>query len=453
MELHELWEKALGEIELQVSRPNFATWLKNSKLTNKEDGTVIIGLPNNFAKVWVEDKYNKIILGTLRNIDSGIRKVEYNVYTSQLSPVVIKKTLPEKDRQLVFNELKIDPDTNLNPSYNLNSFIVGSSNELAHAAVMAVLKNIGKKYNPIFIYGGVGVGKTHLIQALGNEVIKLYQDKIRVKYVPSERFTNEVISAMRNKRMETIKEKYRLIDVLIIDDVQFIGGKARTEEEFFHTFNALHEANKQIVLSSDRSPRFIPILEERLRSRFEGGMIVDITYPDFELKVAVLKNKLGQYGASLNDDVINCIASKVRKGLRELEGILNRLLFYQQTKNLEITTKLAEQIIGEVVKEPVKNINPDQVIKAVADYFEISANDITSRSRKQQLVECRQITAYLLRDLLNLSYPFIGEKLGKRDHTTVIYAYEKIGQELNNNQGLQQKVLAIKDLLEKITIN
>ncbi len=449
MELNELWEKALGEIELQVSRPNFATWLKNSKIVNKDDGTVVISLPNNFAKVWVEDKYNKIILGTLRNIDSGIRKIEYDVYANQASPVLIKKASTEKDRQLVFSELKIDPETNLNPGYNLDSFIVGSSNELAHAAMMAVLKNIGKKYNPLFIYGGVGVGKTHLIQALGNEIIKLYQDKIRVRYVPSERFTNEVISAMRNKRMETIKEKYRLIDVLIIDDVQFIGGKARTEEEFFHTFNALYEADKQIVLSSDRSPRFIPILEERLRSRFEGGMIVDITYPDYELKVAVLKSKLTQRGANLSEEVVSCIANKVRKGLRELEGILNRILFYQQTKNLEVTVRLAEQIISEVIKEPAKNIHPDQVIKAVADYFEISPADIASRSRKQQLVECRQIAAYLLRELLSLSYPFIGEKLGKRDHTTVIYACEKIGQELNNNQALHQKILTIKDLLER----
>ncbi len=451
MDLNSLWEKALGEIELQVSRPNFVTWLKNSKLlNNKNDGAMTVGLPNNFAKEWVENKYHKIILGALRNIDSNIRKVEYCVNGNQSIPTTSKNAnLSEKDHQLVFSELKVDPETNLNPSYTLDSFIVGSSNEMAHAAVSAVLKNIGKKYNPLFIYGGVGVGKTHLIQGLGNEINKLYENKIKIRYVPSEKFTNEVIWAMRNKRMETIKDKYRMVDVLIIDDIQFVGGKARTEEEFFHTFNALYEANKQIILSSDRSPRFIPILEERLRSRFEGGMIVDITYPDYELKVAVLKNKLISKGANLNDEVINCIANKVRKGLRELEGILNRILFYQQVKNLEITTKLAEQIMNEVIKEPVKNIGPDQIIKAVADYFEISTSDLISRSRKRELVECRQIAAYLLREVLNLSYPFIGDKLGKRDHTTVIYACEKITGELNNNQTLNQNILTIKDRLIK----
>ncbi|MEK6952677.1 MAG: chromosomal replication initiator protein DnaA [Nanoarchaeota archaeon] len=451
MDLNSLWEKALGEIELQVSRPNFATWLKNSKLiSNKESGAMTVGLPNNFAKEWVENKYHKIILGALRNIDSNIRKVEYCVHGNQLASTAGKSAnLSEKNHQLVFSELKVDPETNLNPSYTLDSFVVGSSNEMAHAAVSAVLKNIGKKYNPLFIYGGVGVGKTHLIQGLGNEINKLYENKIKIRYVPSEKFTNEVIWAMRNKRMETIKDKYRMVDVLIIDDIQFVGGKARTEEEFFHTFNALYEANKQIVLSSDRSPRFIPILEERLRSRFEGGMIVDITYPDYELKVAVLKNKLASKGAVLNDEVVNCIANKVRKGLRELEGILNRILFYQQVKNLEITTKLAEQIMSEVIKEPVKNIGPDQIIKTVADYFEISPSDLISRSRKKELVECRQITAYLLRDILSLSYPFIGERLGKRDHTTVIYACEKITRELSNNQTLSQNILTIKDRLIK----
>ncbi len=453
MDCNELWQKVLGEVELQISRPNFITWFKNSAIVNKKDGIITIGLPNNFAREWVENKYHKIIFGTLRAIDSDIRKIEF-ILIKQIQKIDssskkqdISSSYAQPD-QLIFNELVVDPHTNLNPHYTLHSFIVGGANEMAHAATMGVLREIGTKYNPLFIYGGVGVGKTHLIQGLGNEIIKTY-NKIKVRYVTSEKFTNEVIWAMKNKRMETTKEKYRLIDVLIIDDIQFIAGKARTEEEFFHTFNALHELQKQIIISSDRSPKFIPILEERLRSRFEGGMIVDIGPPDFELKVAVLKAKLFDKNTELTDEVIHEIAHKVKKGFRELEGILNRILFYKQIKNLTITPKLAEQIIAEVIKTPQKNISPDTIIKTVSDYFEVSPNDIFSHSRKQQVVEPRQIAIYLLRDMLDLSYPFIGEKIGKRDHTTVLYAYEKIAQDLGRNQILNQKILSIKELLDK----
>ncbi len=456
MDCKELWEKVLGEVELQISRPNFITWFKNSSIMEKKDGTITVGLPNNFAREWVENKYHKIILGTLRQIDSGIRKVDYILTKDSVKLDRPSRTshagqssYAASPSQLAFSELVVDPNTNLNPHHSLSSFIVGSSNEMAYAASMGILKEIGTKYNPLFIYGGVGVGKTHLIQGLGNEIVKLYHNKIKARYVTSEKFTNDVIWAMKNKRMETIKEKYRLIDVLIIDDIQFIAGKARTEEEFFHTFNALYETNKQIIISSDKSPKFIPILEERLRSRFEGGMIVDIGYPDFELKVAVLKARLAEKNFHLNDEVVAEIANKVKKGFRELEGILNRILFYQQVKNLAITPKLAEQIIAEVIKTPQKNIHPDVIIKTVSEYFEVSTADIMSHSRRQQVVEPRQIAIYLLRDLLDLSYPFIGEKLGKRDHTTVLYAFEKISQEMTRNQTLNQKILSIRELLNK----
>ncbi len=455
MDCNELWEKVLGEVELQISRPNFITWFKNSSILERKDGTITVGLPNNFAREWVENKYHTVIFGTLRTIDSGIRKVEYILTKDsiKLASGARKQSggvaYAEPNSQLVFNELIIDPNTNLNPHHTITSFIVGSSNEMAYAAAMGITREIGTKYNPLFIYGGVGVGKTHLIQALGNEVVKLYRGKVRARYVTSEKFTNEVIWAMKNKRMESIKEKYRMVDVLIIDDIQFIAGKARTEEEFFHTFNALHEENKQIIISSDRSPKFIPILEERLRSRFEGGMIVDIGYPDFELKAAVLRAKLAEKKAELSDEVITEIVNKVKKGFRELEGILNRILFYQQVKNLIITPKLAEQIIAEVIKTPQKNIHPDVIIQTVSDFFEVPTADIMSHSRKQQVVEPRQIAIYLLRDILDLSYPFIGEKLGKRDHTTVLYAYEKIAQEMMRNQTLNQKILSIREMLNK----
>lgn len=451
MELYELWEKTLGEIELQVSRPNFATWLKNSQIINKQEGVVVVGLPNNFAKGWVEEKWDKIILGTLRSLDESVKKVEFVISPQKPSKIIIPVSRESETNkaQLSFSEFKIDPETNLNPQYNLEAFAVGSSNEMAYAAIMAVVNSVGTKYNPLFIYGGVGVGKTHMIQAAGNEIKNRYQNKLKVRYVPSEKFTNDVIWAIRNKRMDMIKVKYRNVDVLIIDDIQFIGGKVRTEEEFFHTFNTLHEQNKQIIISSDRPPRFIPTLEERMKSRFEGGITVDVGYPDFELKVAVLKLKLEEAKNELDDDVINLIASKVSKSLRELEGILNKVLFYKDIKKTGINTKLVEQIINNVTKQPTKAINPNQIIKTVAGFFEVSSNDLTGRSRKQEIVEPRQIAIYLLRDVLSLSYPFIADKLGKRDHTTAIYAYEKINKGIQENQALNQKVLMIKDLLEK----
>ncbi len=452
MDLKELWQSALSEIELQISRPNFATWLKNSHLIDKKEGAALIALPNNFAKEWVENKYYKIILGALRNIDDTTKKLDFIVHANpELAPKILEKTKkPMMPDQPMFSELKIDPETNLNPRYSLTSFVVGSSNEMAYAAAQAIIKEIGKKYNPLFIHGGVGVGKTHLIQSIGNEIKNLYQNKVKVKYVPSEKFTNEVIWAMRNKRMETIKEKYRLIDVLIIDDIQFIGGKTRTEEEFFHTFNTLYENNKQIIISSDRPPKFIPTLEERLRSRFEGGMICDIGYPDYELRVAVLRSKLAEKKVTLSPEVVDLVANKVKKNLRELEGVLNRIIFHQQTKNQEITAALADEIIGESAQEPMQQkTTPAQLIKTVVDFYEVSSNDLIGRCRKKELVEPRQVAMYLLRDMMDMSFPYIGEKLGKRDHTTAMYAYEKISQEVNKNPILNNKIMLIKEKLTK----
>ncbi|MEK7654073.1 MAG: chromosomal replication initiator protein DnaA [Patescibacteria group bacterium] len=452
MNLEELWKSALGEIELQISQPNFLTWFKNSRLLDKKEGAALVGLQSNFAKDWVQDKYYKVILGALRNLDDSTKKVDFIVHNGpDLPPKLAEKSkTPAASSQLMFNELKIDPETNLNPKYTMSSFVVGGSNEMAFAAAQGVLKEIGRKYNPLFIYGGVGVGKTHLIQAIGNEAKNLYQNRIRVKYVPSEKFINEVVAGMRNKRMETIKDRYRNTDVLIIDDVQFIGGKERTEEEFFHTFNALYENNKQLILSSDRPPKFIPTLEERLRSRFEGGMICDISQPDYELRVAVLKAKAQEKGINMPAEVIDLIAAKVKKNLRELEGVLNRVIFYQQAKNQEINIKMADQVINESIQSPAQqNLNHQQVVKVVSDHFEISPADLIGRSRKKEIVEPRQIAMYLLRDLLDLSFPFIGEKMGKRDHTTAMYAFEKISQDVDKNQQLSNKIMLIKEKLTK----
>lgn len=452
MNLDQLWQSALAELELQISRPNFLTWFRNSKpITKSEEGKVIIGLSNNFAKEWVENKYHKIIFETLRSLDESIKKIEYSVLDEgkqMLRDVAAaKKVITVK--QETFPELKIDPESNLHPRYTFKSFIVGSSNELAYAATMAVIKEVGRKYNPLFIYGGTGLGKTHLLQATGNEIREHYKNTVKVKYVTSEKFVNEVITAMRNKRMDDIKQKYRNIDVLIIDDIQFIGGKERSEEEFFHTFNALYENNKQIIVSSDRPPSAIPTLEERLRSRFEGGMIADVSYPDYEMRLAIIKNKLQEKNNELPDEICGVIANKIQRNIRELEGILNKINFYKEVKNIEPTPHIVEEIISNIVQQTAKNITPTQVIKSVADFFEITPHELAGRSRKKELVEPRQISAFLLRDILSMSYPDIGDKLGKRDHSTAIYSYEKVSHEITKNQGLNRKVVLIKELIYK----
>ncbi|MEE8131714.1 MAG: chromosomal replication initiator protein DnaA [Candidatus Paceibacterota bacterium] len=454
MNLDKLWQTTLSELELQISRPNFLTWLKNSRPIEKnEDGRVLIGLANNFAKEWVENKYHKAILGILRSLDETIKGVEYTVLSGVIKGQALKIRGLQREKvsqsHPSFPELKIDPETNLHPRYNLNSFVVGSSNELAFAAASAVIKEVGKKYNPFFIYGGVGLGKTHLIQLIGNEIKRVYKNKIKVKYVPSEKFVNEVIWGIRNKRMDDIKSRYRNVDVLIIDDIHFIGGKERSEEEFFHTFNALYENNKQIIISSDRPPAAIPTLEERLRSRFLGGMIADITPPDYEMRVAIIKTKLEEKNSVLSDDLCGLVANKVRKNIREIEGILNKIIFYQENKGVDLTSTIIEEIIDTTIQQSIKNISPNQVVKAVAEFFEITPNDLSARSRKKEVVEPRQITMFLLRDILSLSYPYIGEKMGKRDHSTAIHSYEKISQEINKNRGLSQKITLIKELIYK----
>ena len=450
MEWDQLWKTALGEIELSVSRPNFATWFKNSRLIGKEDGVMFVALPSGFAKEWIESKYHKIVLGTLRTLDEGVKRVEYVVQQNREAtlPALEKRPPAPEEGQLSFAEFKVDPETNLNSRYTFQSFVVGKPNELAYEATMATAKEIGQKYNPLFIYGGVGLGKTHLLQAAGNAIRAWFPGKIRVCYVTSEKFTNDVIGAIRNRRMETVAEQYRAVDVLIIDDIQFIAGKAATEEEFFHTFNALYERNKQIIISSDRPPKFIPTLEDRLRSRFEGGMIADIGFPDYELKIAIVKTKLQEKKAELPLDVIQLVAQKIQKSFRELEGTLNRILF-NQARGAEITLKSVEKIIQETIQEPTRNVSANDMLKAVAEVSEVPIIDLTNRSRKKEVAECRQIAMYLLRDMLGLSYPYIGKKLGKRDHTTAIYACEKIRNALSKNPALNQRITMIRELINK----
>lgn len=450
----ELWQAVLSEIELKISRPNYLTWLKNSRLIENQDGVALVALPNNFAKEWVEVKYNKLILGSMRTFSGSVKKIEY-VVEGSLTKAVGKKRVPvmptsvSNEGQLAFQEMRVDPKTNLNPRYTLDSFIIGPFNELAHSATAATIDNVGVKYNPLFVYGGVGLGKTHLLQAAGNEITSKYKDKVSVKYVTSEKFTSDVVWAIRNGRAEEIKRKYRDTDVLIIDDIQFIGGKEKTEEEFFHTFNALHENNKQIIISSDRPPSAIPTLEERLRSRFEGGMIVDISHPEYESRVAIIKTKLQEHGTVLDEEIIDLIAKKMQKNVREIEGILNKLLFYQATYKKALDINTVDKVITEATQQSLTKISPNLILKAVSSYFEISSADLLGRARNKEFVEPRQIAMYLFREMLSMSYPDIASRVGKRDHTTAIYAYKKIDNNVKEDADLSQKILMIKEVVNK----
>jgi len=440
MTKEELWEAVLAQIQFNISPANFATWFKNTEIISKKEGVVWVSVPNSFSREWLENKYNKAIFKTLRNLDEEIKEVKYIVEKSALKVNQWKGAIPPPETdQLEFPEFKVDKETNLNPRYTFDNFIVGSFNELPHAASTAVAKEPGLVYNPLFIYGGVGLGKTHLLQGVGNEIVKNIPSK-KVKYISAEKFTSEVVSAIRNHNVENLKNKYRFLDVLIIDDIQFLAGKEKTQEEFFHTFNALYEKNKQIILSSDRPPKSIPALEERLRSRFEGGMIADISLPDFETRMAILKSKDQERKIELPEEILSFIATNIQRNIREMEGALNRLIAYQrlngQPPNLEITKTLLKKTIDS----PAKITSLKKIIQVVTDFYDIKERELFACSRKQEIIKPRHIVIYLLREELKCSYPFIGKKIGGKDHTTVIHGYKKIAKAMINNENLKEEI-------------
>ena len=447
MNNQDLWQAALGEIEINLSRANFITWFKNTDIIDKKDGQAVIGVPNGFSKEWLSNKYQKLILRALRNISPEINEVSFSIYsvmpkTERESVKIFSGKSFISDEQLVFDEFETDKETNLNPKYRFNSFVVGSFNELAHAAASAVSQNLGSLYNPLFIYGGVGLGKTHLLQAIGNESSSA---KKSVKYLTSEKFSSELVSSLREGTIEQFKDHYRKIDVLIIDDVQFLAGKEKTQEEFFHTFNALYQKNKQIIISSDRPPKAISTLEERLRSRFEGGMIADISFPDYETRLAIIKAKTEEKKISLPFDLLEYIASSIQKNIRELEGALNKIAAHSKLQGSPPTISQTAKILANITASPKRAVNYKNIIKAVSDFYDINTSDLTTKCRKKEVVWPRQVIMYLMREELKNSYPFIGEKLGGRDHTTVMYAYEKLSKELEKNESLQQEIGIIRE--------
>ena len=443
MTKEELWQAVLAQIQLNISQANFATWFKDTNVISYKDGGVLISVPNSFAKEWLENKYGKNIFKIVYTLDKEIKEVKYVLGKSELKTIRRASAPMPTVGQLEFEEFKINKETNLNPKYTFESFVVGPSNELAHAAAWAVAKKPGLVYNPLFIYGGVGLGKTHLLQSVGNAVIKDFSQK-KVKYVPTEKFTAEIVSSIRNQTIESLKAKYRMVDVLIIDDVQFLAGKEKTQEEFFHTFNALYENNKQIILSSDRSPKSIPALTERLRSRFEGGMIGDIGYPDYETRIAILKTKCQEKGFHFPDEVLDYVATNIQRNIRELEGALNRLVAFQKINNQPPDLETSKTLLKSLLLSPNKIVNPKKVIEVVAEFYDLKERDMLSTSRKKEIVKPRQIAMFLLRSELKSSYPFIGRRFAGKDHTTAIHACEKIIRQIETDENLSNEISLIK---------
>ncbi len=451
MEKENLWQSVLAQIQLDISDASFNTWFKNTHISHIEEGRVTVSVPNTFVRDWLNNKYHKRILQALKELDPEIKEVNYSIAPppkNNRDPEERSSSTTKKEsasNQMEFQDFVVDR-TGINPKYTFDNFIVGPFNELAHAAGSAVAKNPGTLYNPLFIYSKTGLGKTHLLQAVGNKIKNEIEGK-NVLYVQAQKFISEIISSIRNNKMEDFKYKYKDIDVLIIDDIQFLSGKEKTQEEFFHTFNELYEKNKQIILSSDRPPKSISSLTDRLRSRFEGGMIADIDYPDTETRAAILKSKAQERDLPLSDDVCYYIAENVQRSIRELEGVLNKLIIQRQTQNNSIDLNEVKKILKSMDQGSVTQFSFSKILKAVANFYDVNEKDIISSSRKKEVVKSRQMVIYFLREELNYSYPYIGKKIGGKDHTTVIHSFSKIKKEMQKNEDIKEELSYIKESL------
>ena len=463
MNNEQIWQSVLGEIEVGLSRANFITWFKDTFVSSFENNRVILCVPNAFVKKWLEEKYHKNIVSALKSVTKQeIEEIIYKIELKKNKDDKVTKTENKvfEEKNVLFSQTdrtKPLENTNsfsgnkfgLNSKYLFENFVVGRGNELAHAACLAVSNNLGKSYNPLFIYGGVGLGKTHLMQAIGNAVSK---KNSKILYTTSEKFTNSYIQAVTTGKAKEFKNLYRNVDLLLVDDIQFMGGKDGTQEEFFHTFNELQQNDKQIVLTSDRPPKSIPAIEKRLISRFESGMVADIGKPDTETKLVILEKKSQEKGFLLEKDVLIYIAENVKNNIRELEGALNKVIAYHQLKNIEPTTESVKEVLGDFISNiQARSMSARDIIDVVAKFYNINSKDLTGNSRKKELVNPRQIAIYLIREELNSSYPAIGHELGGRDHTTAMHAYNKIVHEIKNlsNEKLKQEINSIKQLFNQ----
>ncbi|MFA5644449.1 MAG: chromosomal replication initiator protein DnaA [Patescibacteria group bacterium] len=447
----QIWQAVLGELEIGISRVNFITWFKNTFIYSIENNKVIVSVPNDFTKRWLEQKYYKAIKCSIEKITNNkVAEVEYQINLKKESNE--KESEDKKSCKTETAKTPVTPEikTNvsrfgLNAKYSFSNFIVGKATELAYAACQAIVNNPGKAYNPLFIYGGVGLGKTHLLQAIGNELIK---NNKKVLYTTSEQFTNNYIDSIRGGKAKEFKNLYRNVDLLLVDDVQFMGGKDGTQEEFFHTFNELQQGDKQIVLSSDRPPKAIPAIEKRLISRFESGMVADVGRPDIETKMAILAKKAKEKNYIIEEEILNYIANSIQNNIRELEGALNKIVAYHEFHNLRPTLKIVKNILNDLTNNnQIKPISPKDVLENVSQFYNINPKELIGGKRKKELVVPRQIAIYIMREELKTSYPSIGEELGGRDHTTAMHSYNKIKNEKEKNEKINQDIESIKQLL------
>jgi chromosomal replication initiator protein len=463
MDAKQVWRAALGELQVSLSPANYETWLRETQLVDVDEQRFRIAVPNGFAKDWLETRYRSLISQTLARIVGYSVQVEF-VVESTATPAGGEATPADAtDGHVPLNgsaapvsqHVRVEPTrvggeggaTNINPRYTFANFIVGSANRLGHAASLSVAERPGHAYNPLFLYGGVGLGKTHLMHAIGNQVTTRFPRK-RVVYATSEKFTNEFITSIQQGKIDEFRARYRRIDLLLIDDIQFIADKERTQEEFFHTFNAIHEDGKQIVLSSDRPPKAILTLEERLRSRFEWGLIADLTAPDLETRIAILRAKAEEGAVPITSDVVEFIARKVVSNVRELEGALNRIVAFASMGATPISIELAQAVLSNVLYNPKKRqVTPERIAKAVSDYYSVPMDALQGQKRDKAIVMPRQIAMFLMREETDVSLLRIGAELGNRDHSTVLHACDKISREIANNDELRREIAAVRELI------
>lgn len=454
-EYYQVWQNVLVGIEADVSKANFNTWFKDTCIEKVDRGTVTIGVPSDFIREWLSDHYQKTITKALRTVLPDVRTVEYVISkskpvapaaTTTPTPAATPDTAGATPQELPLHDFYVDKRTQLNPKYTFDDFIIGSFNELAYSAAQAILKKPGV-YNPLFIYGDTGLGKTHLIQAIGNALIQRYAG-IRIFYTSSEQFVENLVAALQRGQnaISKLKEQYRSYDCLIMDDIQFLSGKDKSQVELFHIFNILHDNNKQIIFSSDKHPNYIVGLEDRLKSRFSAGMIIDVTRPDYESRLAMLQQKTKETGNALPEKVLDYVAQNVDGSIRELEGVLNTLVLSSFDPKNPLTLEKAKDIIKNSVKSK-KQISADDIAQVVGRFYNIDHNLVYEKTRRKEVVKARQVVMYLLREDYNISFPHIGRELGGRDHTTVIHSCNKIAEDIKEDPTLAQELEEIRGML------